>query len=123
MAKKKSAPKKGGGGDGESEVLAKIKAMTGKDREIAEKVHAIVKAAAPSLVPRTWYGMPAYAKDGQVICFFQNAGKFKARYSTFGFSDKARLDEGSMWATSFALVQLGSAEEARIRELVVRAVG
>jgi uncharacterized protein YdhG (YjbR/CyaY superfamily) len=108
--------------NGESEVLAKIAEMPDQDRAIAERLHAIVKASAPELTPRTWYGMPAYAKDGKVVCFFQHAGKFKARYSTLGFSDKAKLDEGTMWPTSYALTELTTAEEARISELVKRAV-
>jgi uncharacterized protein YdhG (YjbR/CyaY superfamily) len=109
--------------DGEREVLAKIAEMAEPDRAMAQRLHGLIKAAAPELTARTWYGMPAYAKDGQVICFFQNAGKFKARYSTLGFSDKARLDEGDMWPTSFALRALTAAEEARIVDLVRRAVG
>ena len=109
--------------DGESDVLAKIAEMPERDRALAERLHAIVKANAPALSPRTWYGMPAYAKDGKVLCFFQSAQKFKTRYATFGFSDKANLDEGAMWPTSFALKELTEAEEARISELVKRAVG
>jgi uncharacterized protein YdhG (YjbR/CyaY superfamily) len=108
--------------DGESDVLAKIAEMTEPDRIMAERVHAIVKASAPALSPRTWYGMPAYAKDGNVVCFFQTAQKFKTRYATLGFSDKANLDEGAMWPTSFALAKLNRAEEARIRALVKKAV-
>jgi uncharacterized protein YdhG (YjbR/CyaY superfamily) len=107
---------------GESEVLAKIAEMPKPDRAIAERLHAIVKASAPALSPRTWYGMPAYAKDGKVVCFFQSAQKFKTRYATFGFSDQANLDEGAMWPTSFALKELTAAEEARIGELVKQAV-
>jgi uncharacterized protein YdhG (YjbR/CyaY superfamily) len=107
--------------DGESDVLAKIAEMTGPDRAMAERLHAIVKAAAPDLSSRTWYGMPAYAKDGNVLCFFQSAEKFKSRYATFGFSDKANLDEGAMWPTSFALTELTAADEARIGALVKRA--
>ena len=107
---------------GESDVLAKIAEMPEPDRAIAERLHAIVKATAPDLSPRTWYGMPAYAKDGNVLCFFQSAQKFKARYATLGFSDKANLDEGAMWPTSFALKQLTAAEEARIRALLEQAV-
>jgi len=113
---------RGGKADGEGEVLAKIAEMPKPDRAKAEKVHAIVKASAPDLSPRTWYGMPAYAKDGKVVCFFQSAAKFKARYATFGFSDKSNLDEGAMWPTSFALMELTPAEEARIGELVKKAV-
>jgi uncharacterized protein YdhG (YjbR/CyaY superfamily) len=109
--------------EAENEVLGAIAAMAPEDRALAEKVHQLVKAAAPGLQPRTWYGMPAYAKDGKVICFFQNAGKFKARYSTLGFSDKAQLDDGTMWPSSFALTKLGPAEEKRITALVRQAVG
>jgi uncharacterized protein YdhG (YjbR/CyaY superfamily) len=111
-----------GKADGESDVLAKIAEMPEPDRIIAERVHAIIKASAPALVPRTWYGMPAYARDGKVVCFFQSAHKFKTRYATFGFSDKAHLDEGFMWPTGFALKKLTAAEEARIVALVKRAV-
>jgi uncharacterized protein YdhG (YjbR/CyaY superfamily) len=110
-----------GKADGESDVLAKIAEMPGPDRAMAERLHAIIKARAPALTPRTWYGMPAYAKDGKVVCFFQSADKFKARYATFGFSDKANLDEGAMWPTSFALKELTTAEEARIGALVKKA--
>jgi len=109
------------GEDGESAVLAKIAEMPEPDRARAERLHAIVKASAPSLSPKTWYGMPAYAKDGKVVCFFQSAAKFKARYATFGFSDKANLDDGNMWPVAFALTQLTSVEEARISALVERA--
>jgi uncharacterized protein YdhG (YjbR/CyaY superfamily) len=108
--------------EGEEVVLAKIAQMTDSDRAMAERVHAIVMKAAPGLTPRTWYGMPAYAKDGKVICFFQDAAKFKARYATIGFSDKANLDEGSMWATAFALTKLTKTDEKRIAELVKQAV-
>ena len=108
--------------DGESEVLAKIVQMPGPDRALGERVHAVVKASAPALSPRLWYGMPAYAKDGKVLCFFQNAQKFKTRYATFGFSDKANLDEGAMWPTAFALTELTAADEARIGALVKKAV-
>jgi hypothetical protein len=108
---------------GEGDVLAKIAEMPEADRDMAERLHAIVKASVPALSPRTWYGMPAYAKDGKVVCFFQSAEKFKSRYATFGFSDKANLDEGSMWPTAFALKELTAAEEARIVALVKRAVG
>ena len=108
--------------DGESEVLAKIAEMPEPDRVMAERLHAIVKASAPALSPRTWYGMPAYAKDGKVLCFFQSADKFKSRYATFGFNDDANLDEGAMWPTSFALKELTTAEEARIGALVKKAV-
>src|SRR2546425_10387151 len=108
--------------DGESDVLAKIAEMPEPDRAMAERLHAIIKAAAPSLSPRTWYGMPAYAKDGDVVCFFQSAQKFKSRYATFGFSDKANLDEGGMWPNAFALKELTPTEEARIAALVKKAV-
>jgi uncharacterized protein YdhG (YjbR/CyaY superfamily) len=109
---------------GESAVLAKIAEMPEPDRAMAERVHEIVKASAPDLSPKTWYGMPAYAnKDGKVVCFFQSAQKFDARYATLGFSDAANLDEGAMWPASFALKELGAAEEARTGELVKRAVG
>ena len=108
--------------DGESDVLAKIAEMPETDRAMAERIHAIVKASAPSLSPRTWYGMPAYAKDGDVLCFFQCAQKFKSRYATFGFSDKANLDEGNVWPTGFALKKLTADDEARIATLVKRAV-
>ena len=110
--------------DGERAVLAKIAEMPETDRAMAERLHEIVKASAPELSPKTWYGMPAYAnKDGKVVCFFQSAEKFNARYATFGFSDKANLDEGAMWPTSFALKELGAAAEARIGALVKRAAG
>ena len=108
--------------DGESAVLAKIAEMRGRDRAMAKRLHAIVKASAPDLSPKTWYGMPAYAKDGKVVCFFQSAEKFKARYATLGFSDEANLDKGSMWPTSFALKELTAAEEAKIGALVKKAV-
>jgi uncharacterized protein YdhG (YjbR/CyaY superfamily) len=109
--------------DGERAVLAKIAEMQGPDRTMAERLHEIVKASAPALSPKTWYGMPAYAdKDGKVVCHFQSAQKFNTRYATLGFSDKANLDEGAMWATSFALKDLTAAEEARIGALVKRAV-
>jgi uncharacterized protein YdhG (YjbR/CyaY superfamily) len=110
-----------GNADGESDVLAKIAEMPEHDRAIAQRLHAIVKSDAPALSPRTWYGMPAYAKDGNVVCFFKCADKFKSRYATLGFSDKARLDEGSMWPTEFALKELTAADEERIRALVKRA--
>ena len=108
--------------DGERAVLAKIAEMPEPDRAMAERLHEIVKASAPELSPKTWYGMPAYAKDGKVVCFFQGAKKFDSRYATLGFNDKANLDEGAMWATSFALKELGATEEAKISELVRRAV-
>src|SRR5215208_1671615 len=110
--------------DGERAVLAKIAEMEGQDRAMAERLHAIIKASAPELSPKTWYGMLAYAnKDGKVVCFFQSAEKFNARYATFGFSDKANLDEGAMWATSFALKELTTVEEAKISALVKKAAG
>ena len=108
--------------DGESAVLAKIAELSEPDRSMAERLHAIVKANAPDLSPRTWYGMPAYAKNGNVVCFFQSAQKFKTRYATLGFSDKANLDEGHMWPTAFALKELTAAEEARIVALLKKAV-
>ena len=109
---------------GESAVLAKIAEMPEPDRAMAERLHEIVKASAPALSPRTWYGMPAYAnKDGKVVCFFQSAQKFNSRYATLGFNDAANLDEGAMWPTSFALKELTAAEEAKIGALVKRAVG
>lgn len=108
--------------DGESEVLAKIAEMEKADRAMAEGFHAVVKATAPDLSPRTWYGMPAYSKDGKVLCFFRPAQKFKTRYATFGFSDKANLDEGAMWPTDFALKELTAADKTRIGELVKKAV-
>ena len=108
--------------DGESALLAKIAEMQGPDRAMAERLHAIVKASAPALSPKTWYGMPAYTKDGKVVCFFQSAEKFKSRYATFGFSDEANLDEGDMWPTAFALKELTATEEARIGALVKKAV-
>jgi uncharacterized protein YdhG (YjbR/CyaY superfamily) len=104
-------------------VLAKIAEMPEPDRVMAERIHAIVKASAPGLSPKTWYGMPAYARDGKVVCFFQSADKFKARYATFGFDQAANLDEGTMWPTSFALKELTTSDEARIAELVKKAVG
>jgi uncharacterized protein YdhG (YjbR/CyaY superfamily) len=108
--------------DGEGDVLAKIAKMPEPDRAMAERLHAIVKASAPALSPRTWYGMPAYAKDGNVVCFFQGAYKFKARYATFGFSDKANLDEGTVWPVAFALKELTADDEVRIGALVKKAV-
>ena len=111
-----------GKADGERDVLAKIAEMPDPDRAMAERIHAVVKASAPALSPRTWYGMPAYAADGKVVCFFQSAQKFKTRYATFGFSDAANLDEGDMWPTAFALARLTAAEEARIGALVRKAV-
>jgi len=112
------------GADGEKDLLAKLAKMPEPDRSLGKRLHAIITAAAPSLAPKTWYGMPAYAnKDGKVVCFFQNASKFKYRYSTLGFNDPARLDDGAMWPTAFALMSLGPAEEARITALVKKAVG
>src|SRR5215213_9876378 len=108
--------------EGESDVLAKIAEMQEPDRAMAERLHEIVIASAPALLPKTWYGMPAYAKGGKVVCFFQSAQKFNSRYATLGFSDEAKLDEGAMWPTSFALKELTAAEEARIGALVKRAV-
>ena len=108
--------------DGESAVLAKIAEMQGQDRAMARRLHEVVKASAPDLSPKTWYGMPAYARDGKVVCFFQSAQKFNTRYATFSFSDKANLDEGAMWPTSFALKELTATEEAKISALVKRAV-
>ena len=108
--------------DGESDVLAKIAAMREPDRSMAKRLHAIIKASAPALSPTTWYGMPAYAKDGKVVCFFQSAQKFKTRYATFGFSDKANLDDGALWPVAFALKELNGAAEAKIGALVKQAV-
>jgi uncharacterized protein YdhG (YjbR/CyaY superfamily) len=108
--------------DGERAVLAKIAEMPEPDRAMAERLHEIIKASAPELSPKTWYGMPAYAKDGKVLCFFQSAKKFSTRYATFSFSDKANLDEGAMWATSFALKELSATEEVKISALVKRAL-
>src|SRR6266851_3209131 len=125
LQEKKAAARRGpraDKADGESAVLAKIAAMPQPDRAMAERLHAIIKASAPALSPRTWYGMPAYAKDGNVVCFFQSAQKFKTRYATFGFSDKANLDEGAMWPVAFALTELTAADEARIGALVKKAV-
>lgn len=124
IAAMKEALKERNAGDanGESAVLAKIAKMSEPDRSMAKRVHAIVRETAPSLVPRLWYGMPAYSKDEKVICFFQDANKFKARYSTLGFSDKANLDEGSMWPTTFAIKKLTPYEEARIASLVKKAL-
>jgi uncharacterized protein YdhG (YjbR/CyaY superfamily) len=108
--------------EGEEALFEKIAEMEGADRAMAEKLHDIITASAPDLLPKTWYGMPAYAKDGKVVCFFQSAQKFKSRYSTLGFSDAANLDEGAMWPTSFALKELTAAEEERIEALVKKAV-
>jgi uncharacterized protein YdhG (YjbR/CyaY superfamily) len=114
--------KAAGKAEGESDVLAKIAEMSEPDRAMAERLHAIMKASAPDLSPRTWYGMPAYAKDGKVVCFFRSAEKFKDRYATFGFNDAANLDEGAMWPTGFALKELTAAEETKIGALVRKAV-
>ena len=111
-----------GKADGERDVLAKIAEMPEPDRAMAERLHAIVKAKAPALAPKTWYGMPAYAKDGKVVCYFQSAQKFKTRYATFGFSDEANLDKGAMWPVAFALTELTAAEETKIGALVKKAV-
>src|SRR5215210_1933830 len=108
--------------DGESAVLAKIAEMQGPDRAMAERLHAIIQASAPALSPKTWYGMPAYAKDGKVVCYFTAASKFNSRYATFGFNDPANLDDGSMWPTSFALTELAAADEKKIGALVKKAV-
>ena len=124
QAAKKAAARPGSRADkadGESEVLEKIAEMQEPDRVRAERIHAIVKASAPALTPRTWYGMPAYAKDGKIVCFFQPALKFKTRYATFGFNDSANLDEGTMWPIAFALTELTAADEARIAALVKKA--
>jgi uncharacterized protein YdhG (YjbR/CyaY superfamily) len=110
------------GADGTSDVLAKLAAMAPEDRAIGERVHALIMAAAPNLVPRLWYGMPAYSKDGNVVCFFQDAKKFKSRYATLGFSDRAALDDGEMWPTSFALKELTAGAESKISALVKKAV-
>ncbi len=118
----KAAARRADKADEENAVLEKIAEMQEPDRAMAERLHAIIKASAPALSPKTWYGMPAYAKDGNVVCFFQNASKFKARYATLGFSDKANLDEGAMWPTSFALKELTAADEAKIVALVKKAV-
>jgi uncharacterized protein YdhG (YjbR/CyaY superfamily) len=121
----KAAARRGPGAakaEGESDVLAKIAEMPDEDRVLAERIHAIVKASAPALSPRTWYGMPAYAKNGKVVCFFQSGQKFKTRYATLGFSDQANLDEGTVWPTSYALTELTAADEARIGALVKKAV-
>ena len=119
---KAEARRSAGRADGESDVLAKIAQMPEPDRAMANRLHAIIKVSAPALSPKTWYGMPAYAKDGKVVCFFQSAQKFKSRYATFGFSDEANLDEGAMWPTSYALRELTAAEEAWISGLVKKAV-
>jgi uncharacterized protein YdhG (YjbR/CyaY superfamily) len=119
--KERAREAKAGKTDGESDVLAKIAEMEEPDRTMAERIHALIKATAPDLSPKTWYGMPAYARDGQIVCFFQPAKKFKARYATFGFNEKANLDQGAMWPTSYALKKLTAAEEKRIAALVKQA--
>lgn len=125
----KTAKRRGGdkaaalAAEGEADLLAKIAEMPPADRAIAERIHAVVKAQAPQLVSRTWYGMPAYTKDGKVVCFFKAAAKFKSRYATFGFEETANLDDGSMWATSWALTKLTAADEAKIATLVKQAAG
>ncbi len=116
------APRRGNKADGESDLLAKIAEMQGTDRVMAERLHALIKASNLELSPRTWYGMPAYAKDDKVLCYFKPAEKFKTRYATFGFSDKANLDEGAMWPVEFALISWTGTEEKRISELVKRAM-
>jgi uncharacterized protein YdhG (YjbR/CyaY superfamily) len=122
--KEAARERKAGSTNGEADVLAKIAEMPEADRTMAERVHSLIKASAPELTPRTWYGMPAYAdKDGKVVCHFQSADKFKSRYATLGFSDKAKLDDGNIWPHSFALKKLTAADETTIRELVKRAVG
>jgi uncharacterized protein YdhG (YjbR/CyaY superfamily) len=119
----KAAKARAASADAEADVVAKIAEMAEPDRTMAEKLHALVRATAPDLAPRTWYGMPAYALDGKVLCFFQGAQKFKTRYATLGFSDRATLDDGAMWPTAFALTEWTAAVEARIGELVRRAAG
>jgi uncharacterized protein YdhG (YjbR/CyaY superfamily) len=114
--------RRAGKADAEREVLAKIAELPESDRVMAERLHAVIKASVPALSPKTWYGMPAYAKDGKVVCFFQAAQKFKTRYATFGFNDSANLDEGTMWPTAFALTEVTAADEARIAALVKKAV-
>ena len=114
---------KAGKADGEQEVLAKIAEMPPLDRALAERIHSLIKAAAPNLSCRTWYGMPAYTKDGEIVCFFQNSGKFKVRYSTLGFADEAKLDEGNVWPVTYAVKKLTPADEEKITALVKKAVG
>ncbi len=121
--KERARELKRGAADGEQDVLEKIAELAEPDRAMAERIHAIVTDAAPALRPRTWYGMPAYALDGKVVCFFQSAQKFKSRYATLGFNDAAKLDDGAMWPTAFALTKLTKKDEAKIRELVKQAVG
>lgn len=124
VKEEKAARRKGASkADGEAELLARIAEMDDSDRQLAEKIHAIVMASAPELKPKTWYGMPAWANgEGKVVCFFQSAGKFKVRYATFGFNESARIDEGDMWPTSFAVTRLGAAEQEKIAALVRKAV-
>jgi len=122
-ARELRARPRAGKGDGEADVRAKIAEMQPSDRVMAERLHALVRATAPTLTPRTWYGMPAYAKDGQVLCFFRSAEKFGTRYATLGFSDEANLDDGRMWPTDFALTELTAAEEARVVALLKKALG
>jgi uncharacterized protein YdhG (YjbR/CyaY superfamily) len=122
MKERARETRRAGKADGESDVLAKIAEMPDADRVMAERIHAVVKDAAPELSPKTWYGMPAYAKGGKVVCFFQSAHKFKSRYATLGFSDTANLDKGSMWPTSYALTKLTATAEAEIKKLVKQAV-
>ena len=119
---KAAARRRPGKADGESDLRAKIAEMSEPDRTMAERLHAIIKASAPALSPKTWYGMPVYAKDGKVVCFFQSAQKFKTRYATLGFNDRAHLDDGAMWPTAFALKELTATEEATISALVKKAV-
>jgi uncharacterized protein YdhG (YjbR/CyaY superfamily) len=119
----KAATRRGKKADEEEGVLAKIAEMSGSDRTLAERIHAVVRAGAPELAPKLWYGMPAYARDGKVVCFFQAAEKFKSRYATLGFSDTAALDDGTMWPTAFALTELTGETEARITALVKKAAG
>ena len=122
VLERKTAAKRGANADGEADVMAKLAELPKADRLMGERIHAIVKAAAPDLESRTWYGMPAYTKDGKVVCFFQSAQKFDSRYATFGFSDQANLDEGAVWPTSFAVKELTAADEARLGALVKKAV-
>jgi uncharacterized protein YdhG (YjbR/CyaY superfamily) len=122
LARERKAARSGNA-DGERDVLDKIAEMPEPDRTMAERIHTLVKEVAPALTPRTYYGMPAYAQDGKVLCFFQPASKFKSRYSTFGFNDDARLDDGAMWPTSWALTSLSEADAARIGDLIKKAVG
>ena len=119
----KAARSKGGKADGEADLLAKVAEMPEADRVMAERIHAIVREAAPILEPKTWYGMPAWARDGKVVCFFKSADKFKSRYATFGFEETARIDDGTMWPTSFGITKLSKADEQLIAQLVKRAVG